>query len=222
MLDVKFERYLPSKMVRETPPLSEQRNCFASTRETLELLKAFSRLKVCFFAARSSVRHGRPLLQGAQASRLRIRPNLPLFRAPAPLAPIFSFQPTHSRRIGIFDLSRCAKRSPRFTRIMPGTGSHSQTRRSLELAHPPPHSPQSPPAAVPPDRDPCPHPCRRGPCYLTRLLLTRPARPPFYNARNVRASGAVHKRSPRLTLRRPICTFTTHRKAKLERSGGDV
>ena len=92
------------KWFEKTPPLSEQRNCFASTRETLELLKAFSRLKVCFFAARSSVRHGRPLLQGAQASRQRIRPNLPLFRAPAPLAPIFSFQPTHSRRIGILDL----------------------------------------------------------------------------------------------------------------------
>ncbi len=26
----------------------------------------------------------------------------------------------------------------------------------------------------------------------------------------------------RLTLRRPVCTFPTHRKAKLERSGGDV
>ena len=37
-----------------------------------------------------------------------------------------------------------------------------------------------------------------------------------------RASGAVLKRSPHLTLRRPICTFTTHRKAKLEGSGGDV
>ena len=57
-----------------------------------------------FFAARSLVRHERPLLQGAQASRQRTRPNLPLFRAPAPLAPIFSFQPTNGRRIGILDL----------------------------------------------------------------------------------------------------------------------
>jgi hypothetical protein len=177
---------------------------------------------VRFFAARSSVRHGRPLLQGAQASRQRIRPNLPLFCAPAPLAPIFSFQPTHSRRIGILDLEPVRQAVPPIYEIMPGAGSHSQTRRSLELAHPPPHSPQSPPAAVPPDRDPCPAPLPTRPLLSDSPTLTRPARPPFYSARNVRASGAVDKRSPRLTLRRPICTFTTHRKAKLERSGGDV
>ena len=46
---------------------------------------------------------------------------------------------------------------------------------------------------------------------------------PYYQtAYALVTSGAIHKRSPRLTLRRPICTFTTHRKAKLERSGGDV
>jgi len=45
----------------------------------------------------------------------------------------------------------------------------------------------SPPAAVPPDRDPRPKcspwkkaaPLPTRPLYLTRLLLTRPAKPPF-------------------------------------------
>jgi hypothetical protein len=39
------EYYPPSKRFEKTPPLDELRNCFASTRETLELLNAFSRIE---------------------------------------------------------------------------------------------------------------------------------------------------------------------------------
>jgi len=144
------------KWFEKTPPLSEQRNCFASTRETLELLKAFSRIESAFLRG-TIVRHGRPLLQGAQASRQRIRPNLPLFCAPAPLAPIFSFQPTHSRRIGILDLEPVRQAVPPIYDDNAGRGLPF-TNALITRTGAPPHSPQSPPAAVPPDRDPCPAP----------------------------------------------------------------
>jgi hypothetical protein len=54
------------KWFEKTPPLSEQRNCFASTRETLELLKAFSRIESAFLrgtiisAAREAAFAGSP------------------------------------------------------------------------------------------------------------------------------------------------------------------
>ena len=37
--------YLPKWFQREQPHLEERRTCFASTRETLELLAAFSRIE---------------------------------------------------------------------------------------------------------------------------------------------------------------------------------
>ena len=63
-----------------------------------------------FFAARSLVRHERPLLQGAQASRQRTRPNLPLFRAPAPLAPISPARTAGASGFSIFEPVRRAAR----------------------------------------------------------------------------------------------------------------
>ena len=36
------------KVFEKKPPLSEPRKCFASTRETIELLQAFSRIESAF------------------------------------------------------------------------------------------------------------------------------------------------------------------------------